>query len=44
MNDFGGMNKVVKEDNEGVMRFLVEGDKDFLEDCVKYGLEMEERG
>ena len=43
INDFGAINKLVKQHNEGVITFLLDAHKDFFDHCLKYPLDMQQR-
>ena len=43
INDFGVINKLVKQHNEGVITFLLDTHKDFFDHCLKYPLDMQQR-
>ena len=43
INDFGAINKLVKQHNEGVITFLLDTHKDFFDHCLKYPLDMQQR-
>ena len=43
INDFGVINKLVKQHNEGVITFLLDTHKDFFDHCLKYPLDQQQR-
>lgn len=43
INDFGAINKLVKQHNEGVITFLLDTHKDFFVHCLKYPLDKQQR-
>lgn len=43
INDFGAINKLVKQHNEGVIAFLLDTHKDFFDHCLKYPLDKQQR-
>lgn len=43
INDFGAINKLVKQHNEGVITFLLDAHKDFFDHCLKYPLDKQQR-
>ena len=43
INDFGAINKLVKQHNEGVITFLLDTNKDFFDHCLKYPLDKQQR-
>lgn len=43
INDFGAINKLVKQHNEGVITFLLDTHKDFFDHCLKYTLDKQQR-
>ena len=43
INDFGRINKLVKQHNEGVITFLLDTHKDFFDHCLKYPLDKQQR-
>ena len=43
INDFGAINKLVKQHNEGVITFLLDTHKDFFDYCLKYPLDKQQR-
>ena len=43
INDFGAINKLVKQHNEGVITFLLDTYKDFFDHCLKYPLDKQQR-
>lgn len=43
INDFGAINKLVKQHNEGVITFLLDTHKDFFDHCLKYPLDKQQR-
>lgn len=43
INDFGAINKLVKQHNEGVVTFLLDTHKDFFDHCLKYPLDNQQR-
>ena len=43
INDFGAINKLVKQHNEGVITFLLDTHKDFFDRCLKYPLDKQQR-
>ena len=43
INDFGKINKLVKQHNEGVITFLLDTHKDFFDHCLKYPLDNQQR-
>ena len=43
INDFGTINKLVKQHNEGVITFLLDTHKDFFDHCLKYPLDKQQR-
>lgn len=43
INDFGVINKFVKQHNEGVITFLLDTHKDFFDHCLKYPLDQQQR-
>ena len=43
INDFGAVNKFVKQHNEGVITFLLDKHKDFFDHCLKYPLDKQQR-
>ena len=43
INDFGAINKLVKQHNEGVITFLLDTHKDFFDHCLKYPLDSQQR-
>lgn len=43
IDDFGAVNKLVKQHNEGVITFLLDSHKDFFDHCLKYPLDKQQR-
>ena len=43
INDFGRINKLVKQHNKGVITFLLDTHKDFFDHCLKYPLDKQQR-
>ena len=43
INDFGVINKLVKQHNEDVITFLLDTHKDFFDHCLKYPLDKQQR-
>jgi len=43
INDFGAINKLVKQHNEEVITFLLDKHKDFFDNCLKYPLDRQQR-
>lgn len=43
INDFGAINKLVKQHNESVITFLLDTHKDFFDRCLKYPLDKQQR-
>lgn len=43
INDFGAINKLVKQHNEDVVTFLLDTHKDFFDHCLKYPLDKQQR-
>ncbi|RHO55080.1 helicase IV [Tannerella sp. AM09-19] len=43
INDFGVINKLVKQHNEGVITFLLDTHKNFFDHCLKYPLDQQQR-
>lgn len=43
IKDFGAINKLVKQHNEGVVTFLLDTHKDFFDHCLKYPLDKQQR-
>lgn len=43
INDFGAINKLVKQHNEAVITFLLDTHKDFFDHCLKYPLDKQQR-
>lgn len=43
INDFGAIDKLVKQHNEGVITFLLDTHKDFFDHCLKYPLDKQQR-
>ncbi len=43
INDFGAINKLVKQHNEGVITCLLDTHKDFFDHCLKYPLDRQQR-
>lgn len=43
INDFGAINKLVKQHNEGVITFLLDTHKDFFDHCLKNPLDKQQR-
>lgn len=43
INDFGAINNLVKQHNEGVITFLLDTHKDFFDHCLKYPLDKQQR-
>lgn len=43
INDFGAINRLVKQHNEGVIAFLLDTHKDFFDKCLKYPLDKQQR-
>ena len=43
INDFGTINKLIKQHNEGVITFLLDTNKDFFDHCLKYPLDKQQR-
>ena len=43
INDFGAINKFVRQHNEGVINFLLDTHKDFFDNCLKYPLDKQQR-
>ena len=43
ISDFGRINKLVKQHNEGVITFLLDTHKDFFDHCIKYPLDKQQR-
>ena len=43
INDFGVINKLVKQHNEGVITFLLDTHKAFFDHCLKYPLDQQQR-
>jgi len=43
IDDFGAINRLVKQHNEGVITFLLDTHKDFFDHCLKYPLDKQQR-
>lgn len=43
IDDFGAINKLVKQHNEAVITFLLDTHKDFFDHCLKYPLDKQQR-
>lgn len=43
INDFGAINKFVKQHNENVITFLLDSHKEFFDHCLKYPLDQQQR-
>lgn len=43
INDFGAINKLVKQHNDGVITFLLDTHRDFFDNCLKYPLDKQQR-
>ncbi|MBV1681754.1 UvrD-helicase domain-containing protein, partial [Bacteroides stercoris] len=43
INDFGRINKLVKQHNDGVITFLLDTHRDFFDHCLKYPLDKQQR-
>ena len=43
INDFGAINKLVKQHNEEVITFLLDTHKEFFDHCLKYPLDKQQR-
>lgn len=43
INDFGRINKLVKQHNDGVITFLLDTHRDFFDNCLKYPLDKQQR-
>ena len=43
INDFGAINNLIKQHNEGVITFLLDTHKDFFDHCLKYPLDKQQR-
>ena len=43
INDFGAINKLVKQHNDNVITFLLDAHKDFFDHCLKYPLDKQQR-
>ena len=43
INDFGRINKLVKQHNEGIITFLLDTHKEFFDHCLKYPLDKQQR-
>lgn len=43
INDFGSINKLVREHNEEIFTFLLDTHKDFFDHCLKYPLDKQQR-
>lgn len=43
INDFGAINRLVKQHNEGVITFLLDTHKEFFDHCLKYPLDEQQR-
>lgn len=43
VKDFGDINKLVKQHNNGVIAFLLDTHKDFFDHCLKYPLDKQQR-
>lgn len=43
VNDFGAINRLVKQHNEEVITFLLDTHKDFFDHCLKYPLDKQQR-
>ena len=43
ISDFGRINKLVKQHNEGVITFLLDTHKNFFDHCLKYPLDKQQR-
>lgn len=43
INDFGRINKLVKQHNDGIITFLLDTHRDFFDHCLKYPLDKQQR-
>ena len=43
ISDFGAINRLVKQHNEGIITFLLDTHKDFFDHCLKYPLDKQQR-
>lgn len=43
ISDFGAINRLVKQHNEGVITFLLDTHKEFFDHCLKYPLDKQQR-
>ena len=43
ISDFGAINRLVKQHNEGIITFLLDTHKEFFDHCLKYPLDMQQR-
>ncbi len=43
ISDFGAINRLVKQHNEGIITFLLDTHKEFFDHCLKYPLDKQER-
>lgn len=43
ISDFGAINRLVKQHNEGIITFLLDTHKEFFDHCLKYPLEKQQR-
>lgn len=43
ISDFGAINKLVREHNEGIIAFLLDKHKEFFDNCLKYPLDEQQR-
>ena len=43
ISDFGTINRLVKQHNEGIITFLLDTHKDFFDHCLKYPLDKQQR-
>ena len=43
LSDFGAINRLVKQHNEGIITFLLDTHKEFFDHCLKYPLDKQQR-
>lgn len=43
ISDFGAINRLVKQHNEGIITFLLDTHKEFFDNCLKYPLDKQQR-
>ena len=43
ISDFGAINRLVKQHNEGIITFLLDTHKEFFDHCLKYPLDKQQR-